>query len=191
MLLDGLSDHLHLLLQTLLNWAFERPVTAFLLLLIIFFIYKVVTFHEIIFHFNDEVPKNVRRAGGISFSGSESHLPPPYPNGWIPVLESRALRPGQVKSVLAFGQELAVVRGSTGKVYVLDAFCPHLGANLAVGGTVEQRICSTLSDNNNNEGIKEDCLRCPFHGWSFRMSDGQCAHIPYEDCKFLYLKILS
>lgn len=185
------------LLQALANWALERPFYAGLLLLTAYLLYKVVTFREIVIDFKDEVPKAVRRAAtATAVAGGESGPPPPFPNGWIPVLESRALGPGQVKSVLAFGQELAVVRGATGQVYVLDAFCPHLGANLAVGGTVEQRICSSSKkvsgdDNNNNNGkiscngkakpTKEDCIRCPFHGWSFRMSDGQCADIPYEE----------
>ena len=29
--------------------------------------------------------------------------------------------------------------------------------------------------------VKGDCLECPFHGWQFRGSDGQCNHIPYAD----------
>ena len=114
--------------------------------------------------FKDDVPKDVRIL-------PDQKLPPFYPNGWIPVLESRAIRPNQVKSVLCFGQELAVIRGSEGHVYVIDAFCPHLGANLSVGGTVHQDNC------------KQDCIRCPFHGWSFRMSDGLNSNIPYEECK--------
>lgn len=53
-----------------------------------------------------------------------------------------------------------------------------MGANLAVGGRVVG-----------------DCLECPFHGWQFRGSDGQCTKIPYsekgtkrflhEKCEFL------
>ncbi len=56
-----------------------------------------------------------------------------------------------MKHVQAAGQQLAVYRGRNDeKVYVLDAYCPHMGANLAVGGTV-----------------KGDCLECPFHQWQF------------------------
>lgn len=29
--------------------------------------------------------------------------------------------------------------------------------------------------------VKGDCLECPFHGWLFRGSDGQCDYIPYAD----------
>lgn len=54
-----------------------------------------------------------------------------------------------------------VFRAEDGAVGVLDAYCPHLGANLAVGGTVSN-----------------GCLQCPFHKWEFDTS-GQCTKIPY------------
>lgn len=69
----------------------------------------------------------------------------------------------QVESVQAFGQTLAVFRGRGGEAHVTDAYCPHIGANMAVGGVV-----------------KGDCLECPFHGWRFRGSDGKCEDIPYS-----------
>ena len=52
-----------------------------------------------------------------------------------------------------------------GVVGVLDAFCPHLGAHLGMGGTVEG-----------------NALRCPFHGWEFATS-GACTAIPYATTK--------
>ncbi len=55
-------------------------------------------------------------------------------------------------------------RGQDGKAYVVDAYCPHLGANLAVGGRVVG-----------------GCIECPFHGWQFRGADGKCVKIPYAD----------
>uniref|UniRef100_A0A4W3J4N6 cholesterol 7-desaturase n=3 Tax=Callorhinchus milii TaxID=7868 RepID=A0A4W3J4N6_CALMI len=48
--------------------------------------------------------------------------------------------------------------------HVVDAYCPHLGANLAVGGRVAG-----------------DCIECPFHGWQFRGEDGKCTKIPYAE----------
>ena len=70
--------------------------------------------------------------------------------------------PLQVKSVQCLGQELAVFRGEDGIAQVIDATCPHLGANMAVGGIV-----------------KGNCLECPFHGWQFEGKDGICSKIPY------------
>jgi cholesterol 7-dehydrogenase len=60
-----------------------------------------------------------------------------------------------------------VVRQETGKVAVYDAYCPHLGADLSVGGEIVA----------NNE--RSACIKCPFHGWLYRCSDGTCVQVPY------------
>ncbi|XP_038124189.1 cholesterol 7-desaturase nvd [Cyprinodon tularosa] len=91
-------------------------------------------------------------------------LPPVYPNGWYRVLDSHMLARGEVKNVYILGQQLAVFRGHDGIAYVLDAYCPHLGANLAVGGRV-----------------LGNCIECPFHGWQYRGTDGKCEKIPYAE----------
>lgn len=48
-----------------------------------------------------------------------------------------------------------------GVVHVLDAFCPHLGANLGHEGKVDG-----------------NSIECPFHGWQFD-PNGVCNKIPY------------
>jgi cholesterol 7-desaturase len=92
-----------------------------------------------------------------------SKMPPPYPNGWFAVMESRDLSPGQSKSVHCLGETFAVFRTEEGKAYVLDAYCPHLGANIGTGGVV-----------------RGDCIECPFHQWMFSGEDGECKNIPYS-----------
>ena len=91
-------------------------------------------------------------------------IPPVYPNGWFRVLDSSELKEGDSKYVTALGQYLVVFRGKSGQAHVLDAYCPHLGANLGVGGIVIG-----------------DCIQCPFHGWTFRGEDGKCEKIPYSE----------
>lgn len=91
-------------------------------------------------------------------------LPPVYPNGWYHVLDSHLLPRGEVRSLTVLGEQVAVFRAQDGKSYVLDAYCPHLGANLSVGGRVVG-----------------NCIECPFHGWQFEGSSGQCAKIPYAE----------
>lgn len=59
-----------------------------------------------------------------------------------------------------FGTRLAAYRGEDGKVVVLDAYCPHMGADLSKGE------------------VKGNSLVCPFHHWSWG-NDGACDHIPY------------
>jgi len=89
--------------------------------------------------------------------------PPAYPNGWFGIVESRSLKKGEVQHVTALGLNFAVYRGEGGAAYVVDAYCPHLGANLAVGGR-----------------IRGDNILCPYHNWSFKGSTGECTDIPYS-----------
>ena len=86
----------------------------------------------------------------------------PYPTGWYLLTESAKLAPGDVMPLRYFGRELVLFRTESGKPVLLDAHCPHLGAHLGYGGSVE------------GEGI-----RCPFHSWRFD-DTGRVDHIPYK-----------
>ena len=85
----------------------------------------------------------------------------PIPRGWFAVAHSDELAPGEVSKVHYFGEDLVVFRTESGAAGVFEAFCPHLGAHLGVGGKVDG-----------------ESLRCPFHGWAFGPS-GECTDIPY------------
>eukprot|EP01102_Stenamoeba_stenopodia_P011666 TRINITY_DN3603_c0_g1_i1.p1 TRINITY_DN3603_c0_g1~~TRINITY_DN3603_c0_g1_i1.p1 ORF type:complete len:495 (-),score=86.12 TRINITY_DN3603_c0_g1_i1:61-1545(-) len=99
-----------------------------------------------------------------STSRRRGNLPPAYPNGWFRIMFSQDVKKGEVKYVSCLGQDLVVFRSDIdGKVSILDAYCPHLGANLAAGGRVVN-----------------GCIECPFHGWQFN-STGKCTTIPYSD----------
>jgi len=95
---------------------------------------------------------------------NKEHCPLPVPNGWFAVAFSKDLEEGEVKPIHYFGEDLVLFRGRSGRPYVLDAYCPHLGAHLGHGGRV-------LSES----------VRCPFHGWQFEGASGTCNEIPY--CK--------
>ncbi|KFV19717.1 Cholesterol desaturase daf-36, partial [Tauraco erythrolophus] len=62
------------------------------------------------------------------------------------------------------GEHLAAFRTRDGQAYVVNAYCPHLGADLAAGGRVVG-----------------SCIECPFHGWQFQGEDGKCTRIPYAE----------
>ena len=47
----------------------------------------------------------------------------------------------------------------------MNAYCPHLGANLGLHGKVVG-----------------DCIECPFHGWTFD-ENGKCVSVPYGNGK--------
>jgi phenylpropionate dioxygenase-like ring-hydroxylating dioxygenase large terminal subunit len=101
-----------------------------------------------------------RSQGGAGADQRGADLP--LPNGWFAVAWSRDLAEGDVQRIRYFDRELALFRGRSGRAYVLDAYCSHLGAHLAEGG----RVVS-------------DTLRCPFHGWRYEGESGRCVEIPY------------
>uniref|UniRef100_A0A0K8SMI1 cholesterol 7-desaturase n=1 Tax=Lygus hesperus TaxID=30085 RepID=A0A0K8SMI1_LYGHE len=91
-------------------------------------------------------------------------IPPVYPNGWFMLAESHQIKKNTPLQVTALGENFALFRGADGQCHILHAYCPHLGANMAIGGR-----------------IVGDCIECPFHKWQFNGYDGKCTHIPYSD----------
>jgi 3-ketosteroid 9alpha-monooxygenase subunit A len=65
------------------------------------------------------------------------------------------------KSLDYFGTRLVAYRGADYRVHILDAYCPHMGADMAHGE------------------VKGNSLVCPFHKWEWG-TDGVCSHIPYS-----------
>lgn len=93
----------------------------------------------------------------------EQRYPFPIPFGWFCVGYPEDFPAGEPKALYYFGQHLVGWRDHEQQVHVHDAFCPHLGAHLGHGGTVE--------------GCE---LVCPFHGWRYGV-DGANTDIPYSD----------
>ncbi|XP_067143676.1 cholesterol 7-desaturase nvd-like [Centruroides vittatus] len=154
----------------------EKPYQLILLLFLLIIIYyssvnydKTVDMTEIGYDYLR--PKARKRRQKLSLLVREvnetrdpGELPPVYPNGWIPLMESRDLEIGKSAPVTALGHQFVIFRGKTGKSFVLDAYCPHLGAHLGV-----------------KSKVYDDCIECPFHGWLFSGKDGSCLKIPYTD----------
>lgn len=115
-----------------------------------------------------EIANSVKRRRAVG------DIPPVYPNGWFGIYESWKLKKGGTANVHVLGLQLAVFRDESGVSHAVDAYCPHMGANLAVGGRVVG-----------------DCLECPFHGWKFRGHDGKCTEIPYADKVPEFAKVKS
>ncbi|XP_008551501.1 cholesterol 7-desaturase nvd 1 [Microplitis demolitor] len=134
----------------MISWLIGGITTIFLYIL---FFYKINYIKRL---------KNINQSRIYLSDREISELPPIYPNGWYALLESSELAKGQAKHVSALGENFAVFRTEKGNVNVIDAYCPHLGANLAKGGKVIN-----------------DCLECPFHNWTFS-GDGKCQSIPYS-----------
>mmetsp|Transcript_19219 Transcript_19219/g.25025 ORF Transcript_19219/g.25025 Transcript_19219/m.25025 type:complete len:471 (+) Transcript_19219:36-1448(+) len=87
----------------------------------------------------------------------------PVANTWYHFADTDELTNGKVLEIKALNNVYALWRDpKTGKPICHEAFCPHLGANLAIGGKV------------NNDGK----IVCPFHSWEFN-ADGTIHSIPY------------
>jgi nitrite reductase/ring-hydroxylating ferredoxin subunit len=85
----------------------------------------------------------------------------PIPNSWYRVCFSKDLRPGEVKPLRYFNNDLVLFRTESGEACIFDAHCRHLGAHLGHGGEV-----------------KGECIQCPYHGWMWH-KEGNCNHVPY------------
>ncbi len=87
-------------------------------------------------------------------------LPERYARGWHCLGKASDFTSEPV-SLNYFGRKLVAWRGrDDGQVHILDAYCPHMGADLGKG-----HVCG-------------DSIVCPFHAWSWN-GDGVCDDIPY------------
>lgn len=94
-----------------------------------------------------------------------------YPRGWFMVGTSDEAS-STPKAIRYFGQDLVLYRGQSGTAYIVEAYCPHMGAHLAKNAT-----SYIVRD---GEQIEGESIRCPYHGWRFG-ADGACDHIPYSE----------
>ncbi|MBJ8344714.1 Rieske 2Fe-2S domain-containing protein [Antrihabitans sp. YC2-6] len=86
--------------------------------------------------------------------------PTRFARGWHCLGLSKTFQDGKPHQIKAFGTSLVVFQSSNGKLNVLDAFCRHMGGNLALGT------------------VKGDSIACPFHDWRWG-GNGKCTGIPY------------
>ena len=104
----------------------------------------------------------------------EQTYPPPFPDGWYRIAASREIKPGKVKHVQCLGEQIALFRSrTTGRLSALDAFCPHLGANLAYGE------------------VKGDLLQCPFHGWQLNGEGRVCNPSSYSELVHRHWEVIE
>ncbi|CAF1604207.1 unnamed protein product [Rotaria magnacalcarata] len=112
--------------------------------------------------------KQVRRRNRRGIDRCQTY-PRQYPCGWYRICDSdEVAKRGQIKNAFILGREMIIFRSDDehNQVYVLDAFCIHMGANLGHGGRVMPGT---------------NCIQCPFHLWEFNGENGRCTKIPYVD----------
>lgn len=88
-------------------------------------------------------------------------FPMPMPFGWFCIGYSDELAVGQVRNVHYFDRDMVLFRTESGRIGLTDPACPHLGAHLGHGGTVQG-----------------ESIRCPFHHWQYDVH-GVITDIPY------------
>jgi phenylpropionate dioxygenase-like ring-hydroxylating dioxygenase large terminal subunit len=79
---------------------------------------------------------------------------------WYLAVSGRALRYGKTLAVTLLDEQILVGRRFDGSVFAVGDYCPHRGMPMR------------------HAGFDGDCLRCCYHGWVFRSSDGVCTEIP-------------
>ena len=98
-----------------------------------------------------------------------------FPRGWFMIADAAELDTHKPLAVRFFSQDFALYRGrATGKVTLLDAYCPHMKTHLAAPNTTSYVVLDRGGSN-----VEGDDIRCPYHGWRFG-SDGKCNDIPYH-----------
>jgi 5,5'-dehydrodivanillate O-demethylase len=80
---------------------------------------------------------------------------------WQPVARSQTLQAGKARAVRAFGEDLTLYRGESGRPYLVGGRCAHRRTLLHTGWVQDEKI------------------RCMYHGWQFNGS-GQCTERPAE-----------
>ncbi|GAB1540586.1 hypothetical protein NUACC21_32550 [Scytonema sp. NUACC21] len=84
-----------------------------------------------------------------------------FPASWYVAMPSKALG-NKPKAIELFGLPLVAWRDQRGYPAIMQRYCSHMGASLAIGKVVN------------------GCIQCPFHHWHFD-SSGQCVFIPEVD----------
>lgn len=86
-----------------------------------------------------------------------------FPFAWYVAAYTDEIAPGELRPLRRLARDLVVWRTEDGVAHVMDAYCPHRGASLAVGGRVDG--CA---------------LVCPYHLWQWDGA-GRNTSIPYRD----------
>lgn len=86
------------------------------------------------------------------------------------------LPPGGSLIVEVGGRSIGVIRTTGGRVFALRNICPHHGAELCVGPVTGMMLPSAPHEYRYDP--EQTVVRCPWHGYPFRLSDGRCATRP-------------
>ena len=108
----------------------------------------------------------------MSDSGPRSTTPS-APSGRRHVIDSVAgLPPGSSRVVEVNGRSIGVFNDD-GRLYAIRNVCPHHGAPLCRGKVTGRMLPSRPHVYEYSAEAAERVLRCPWHGFEFRIADGR------------------
>lgn len=81
------------------------------------------------------------------------------PSGWYVIAASSELKRNKPLGFERFGKDIVLWRNDSGQPVAMLDLCPHRSAKLSVGR------------------VENDCIECPFHGFSFDQN-GRCTLVP-------------
>jgi len=84
-----------------------------------------------------------------------------FARGWFVVAFSDELKPGDIRPLRYFDQEIVLFRTEAGEAKILNGYCPHMGAHLGYSSKVVG-----------------ETIQCGFHAWRFN-GEGRCVDVPY------------
>ena len=93
----------------------------------------------------------------------------PRPNGRQVICKLSDLPPGERRSVDVRGRSVCVLNVD-GRLYAVRNVCPHQGASLCRGTVGATMVTSRPLEY--VVGLENLVLRCPWHGWEFRIDTG-------------------
>ena len=91
------------------------------------------------------------------------------------VCAATELPAGSSRIVVAGGRSIGVFNVG-GKLYALRNVCPHHAAPLCLGRVGGRMVPS--APHVYEYGDEDTLLRCPWHGYTFRLEDGRCTTKP-------------
>lgn len=87
------------------------------------------------------------------------------------------LPPGGVRIAEVAGRSIGVFNVE-GDLYALRNVCPHHGAPLCAGRVTGTMRSPAPEQYRYDDGVPDRVLRCPWHGYEFRLEDGRSLTAP-------------
>ena len=94
----------------------------------------------------------------------------------LTVCPEHELAPGEMRTVVADGTPVVVVRTEAGELHAVRGWCAHQGAMLGAGRLTW--LTSSSEPGTYDLSRAAEILRCPWHGYEYDVATGRCLTSP-------------